>query len=136
MSNDDKGRVLILQEDVENPRPDRRKKRDGWAVPVFKKGTVFVEQGIYILDEVRSKAIKPAKGYGRFLTWRFAQEEHNLYPGNFKTKEATTWADVAKEEGDWDHLAGDVLEKLIRTEAVSLDEVRSALRWVLDHDDA
>ena len=131
----DKATVLELTRDVTNPKPDRRKKRDGWALPVWKKGSRWTQDILDFGSDTLYQCVKPeGQGYAGYKTWGDVKDL-GFENGDFKVVVATTWKDLSREEGGWANLAGDVLEKLIRTEAASIDEVREALRWVLAHDE-
>ena len=130
------GQVLILKRDVTNKNPDRRKKRDGWAVVFWEKGSRWAQEDVTFSGPEKTTCIKPLnRGYASPKPWWIVEKEYGFTRDDFTVKAATTWKDVSIEEGDWSGFAGDVLETLIRREAVSLDEVRKTLRYLLDQPD-
>lgn len=126
------GQVLILKKDVTNKKADRQKTRDGWAVQAWKKGSRWLQSETVDGEDL---SIKPLNlGYASPHPWFVVERDYGLSQDDFEVKTATTWKDVSLEEGDWSSFAGEVLEVLIQREAVSLEDVRAALRSALDSD--
>ena len=125
-------KILVLKQDVENKQADKRAKYDPWLAPQFKAGSKFVSYQTEMMG-YEITVIRPI-AKGRSLSWGQA-EDRGLYPEMFHEKEVQTWEEISALEGGFDHLAGLVINKMLRMDYVDVNDVRDVLKAVLDSED-
>jgi hypothetical protein len=67
----------------------------------------------------------PAYACGR--TWHVSGTFAEILMANSEECQPTTWKDLSLSVGGYEHLASDVLEELLSSGVVSIDQVKKAL---------
>ena len=120
-----------LLADIPNPEFDGRCRYGFKSVKTFIQGTVFQGHTTRRDDtkEIGSTdwimSFEPA--YACHRNWHFSGTLAETLIANAQLCAPTTWQDLALVEGGFEHFAGDVLEELLATGVLSIDQIKNAL---------
>lgn len=127
-----KDEARVMTHDIKNPKFDGRARYGFKAIPMLKKGTVFTftpssrdaEDGAVDLAFIRINDTLEQIG----------REVEALIVEYSKPHTPTNWDEIAismeSKAGSW--LAGEVLQHLLNTGAVSIEQLQSAAKFIHD----
>lgn len=116
------GHLYELTEDVKNPNPDRRRPNAFAHLPVWRKGTVFVA------NEIALDVVAGGAHYDNTI-WRRSPSEAVLQPfcvERIPQGVHETLSAVFRSSSRSYNTAVDVLEALVASKTITLEDVRRA----------
>lgn len=117
-----------LLKDVANPEHDKRCTSGYKKFPTLKAGTFFEGRRATVDAD---GLFDPAFVY--CPQWRtIGGDLAALIIGNSEPAEPTNWDEIAIAAGGYHHFADDVLDRLIKEGAVTLEQVKQALHEILE----
>lgn len=120
-----------LLSDIKNPEFDGRCRYGAKSIKTFIQGTVFQgretkrDDSVEVGSEAWYLGFSPAYACGR--TWHVSGTFAETLMANSEECQPTTWKDLSLSVGGYEHLASDVLEELLSSGVVSIDQVKKAL---------
>jgi hypothetical protein len=112
-----------LLKDIDNPEYDRRCSYGYRQYEFFKAGTFFEGHPARLDNNQRFEA-----AYARSKAWSSLHGDvAALVIGNSEEAKPTNWREIATLDGGYHHFSNEVIEQLIDSGDVTLDQVKNAL---------